>query len=219
MDLATGARRLILSVARAARFVDGRRGLRDRLARWAGRMHYWFNHAKISPDGSRFTVKLRWRRIGAQWDDRQGVSLTCGMDGTDLRLLAPATSHVIWQDDRHLYYWQRDALRLSEDTAPEGTPCAHLAPEVVTQNVHIRHLDPGATRFVVDTPYRPEVDLMIWERGAPRATTVARFPGHVPERGPFRCDLHPCPSADGRRIVVTSLMGGVREVYLAERTA
>ncbi len=104
MDLGTGESRMLLSLDQAVRFLNGRRSWRDRLGRRG--MHYWFNHAKIAPGGARFTVKLRWRRVGGPWTDAQGVSLTCGLDGADLRLLAPATSHVIWLDDTTLYYWR-----------------------------------------------------------------------------------------------------------------
>ena len=218
MNLAGGERRLILTVADAVAFLDRHRGPRDRLSRTLGRMHYWFNHAKIAPDGARFTVKLRWRRIGGPWDDRQGVSLTCGMDGRDLRLLAPATSHVIWMNERELYFWQRDGLRLHEDTAPSGTPLRTLAPKLVRANVHIRHLDAAATRFVLDTPYREEIDVMLWDAAADETRRIGRFTDHVPARGPFRCDLHPNPSPDGRRIALTSLQNGRREIFVAERT-
>lgn len=108
MDTETGRSALILSLDRAVRFLNGRRPWRDRLRRRG--MHYWFNHAKISPSGLRFTIKLRWRRIGGPWSDAQGVSLTCGLDGSDLRLLAPATSHVIWLDERTLYYWRTGGM-------------------------------------------------------------------------------------------------------------
>lgn len=217
MALATGERQLILSVARAVAFLNEHRGLRDRLGRRMRGMHYWFNHAKISPDGTRFTVKLRWRRIGGPWNDRQGVSLTCGMDGEDVRLLAPATSHVIWRDDSSLYFWQRDALRLFEDTAPTGTLMQGLAPELVKANVHIRHLDKAAQRFVLDTPYKENVALKIWDAASGAVTTIAQFSDHIPPSGPFRCDLHPCPAKDGERIALTSLEGGRRALYLAQR--
>lgn len=215
MDLATGESRLILSLDRAARFLNRRTTWGDCLRRRG--MHYWFNHAKISPSGHRFTVKLRWRRIGRPWSNTQGVSLTCGIDGDDLRLLAAGTSHVIWLDDTTLYFWRNRGLRLVRDAAPEGVDLGPLAEGLVTDNVHAQHLDAVGRRFVFDTPYREEVELVEWDRASGAAETIARFSGHVPARGPFRCDLHPCPSPDGRRIVVTSLQGGTRQMHLLER--
>ena len=215
MDMETGESRMVLSLRDAVRLLDGHRGWRDRLRRT--RMHYWFNHAKIASGGARFTVKLRWRRLGGPWSDAQGVSLTCGLDGSDPRLLAPATSHVIWLDDATLYYWRKGGLRLVRDAAAGGEDLGPLAEGLVTDNVHARHLDAGGRHFVFDTPYREEVALLEWDRQTGASETIARFAGHVPARGPFRCDLHPCPSPDGRRVVVTSLRSGLRQMYLLER--
>ena len=215
IDLGTGESRMVLPLARAVAFLNGGRGWRDRLRRLG--MHYWFNHAKIAPGGRRFTVKLRWRKVGGPWTDAQGVSLTCGMDGTDLRLLAPATSHVIWLDDATLYYWRQGGLRLVRDDAAGGEDLGPLAEGFVTDNVHARHLDAEGQRFVFDTPYRETVELVEWDRGTGAAEPIAHFAGHVPAKGPFRCDLHPVPSPHGRRIVVTSLQGGTRQMHLLER--
>ena len=48
-------------------------------------------------------------------------------------------------------------------------------------------------------------------------TRIAQFNNHRPKRGPFRCDLHPCPSRDGRKILVTSLDDGGRQLYVLNR--
>ena len=175
IDLETGENRLILSLDRAVRFLNARRGWRDRLGR--RRMHYWFNHAKISPGGRRFTVKLRWRHLDGPWSDAQGVSLTCDMAGDDLRLLASATSHVIWLDDSTLYYWRSGGLRRVRDNAPEGHDLGPLAEGLVSDNVHARHLDPKGRRFVFDTPYRETVDLIVWDSETDDADAIARFDG------------------------------------------
>ena len=110
------------------------------------RYHYWFNHAKLSPDGTRFTVKLRFRLRGGGWTESMGVSLTCGMDGTDLALLAPAASHVIWLDDTRLYFWQQGAVRLYEDARP-GRELGLIAPGTI------------------DAGYRGEVQVLLVNLG------------------------------------------------------
>ena len=215
------APRLILPLARAADFLTDMLPWWQRLRHGASPYFYWFNHAKIAPDGKRFTVKLRWRRRGGPWSDRMGVSLTCGVDGSDLRLLADASSHVIWLNDTHAYFWRRDEVALFEDRAPRGVRLNAIAPELIDSNVHIRHLPPGPTDspalFVLDTPYREVVDLCLYDPATATQRQIARFGGHIPVRGPFRCDLHPCPSADGNRIVVTSLHDGGRQVYTLTR--
>ncbi len=213
MDVETGEATLVLSLERAVRFLTRRIGLRGRIGHLRRRYTYWFNHVKVSPDGRRFTVKLRFRVPGGPWNESMGVSLTCGVDGRDLRLLAPATSHVIWLDDERLYFWQRGAVRLFRDAGP-GLQEDVLAPDVLDSNVHIRHMPDTPGRFVFDTPYREEIDVLMLDRASGSAEPIARFTGHVPPKGPFRCDLHPCPSPDGRHIVVTTLQDGGRQVHV-----
>ncbi|TPW25881.1 hypothetical protein [Pararhizobium mangrovi] len=206
--------KLILSVSQAVDFMRRNIGWRLRLKQFRHRYVYWFNHLKLSPDGKRFTVKLRWRELDGARNDRMGVSLTCNTDGTDLRLLATATSHVIWKTSDVLYFWSEGAVREYEDRSPRGTERALLAPDLIDANVHIRHLDPNAQTYVFDTPYREKIDLFILDRATGNHERIGRFEGHTPERGEFRCDLHPCPNARGDRIVVTSMMSGMRQLYL-----
>ena len=124
---------------------------------------------------------------------------------------------MIWMDDEMLYFWRPGGLTLVRDAAPEGTIVGPLAPGLGGgDNVHIRHLDREATRFVLDTPYAETVSLLHWRRAEDAAGKIAEFTGHVPPKGPFRCDLHPCPSADGRRVALTSPQSGRREIWLAE---
>lgn len=217
IDLETGESALILSLREAVRFLMTRLPIRSRIKHAFERYTYWFNHVKASPSGERFTVKLRFRRPGKGWNDQMGVSLTCGAGGGDLRLLTDGTSHVIWLDDERLYLWQRDGVYLYADERPEGRRTGRIAPDLIDHNVHIRHL-PGTTdRFVFDTPYREEVDLFAYDARSECHEKIASFSNHTPKRGLFRCDLHPCPSPDGRKIVVTSMDDGGRQIYLLSR--
>lgn len=216
MDLETGEAELALSLKRAVHFMTRRIGLRARLGHLRRRYTYWFNHLKVSPDGRRFTVKLRFRVPGGPWNESMGVSLTCNVDGGDLRLLAPATSHVIWLDNERLYFWQHGAVRLFRDAGP-GQQMEVLAPEVLNANVHIRHMPVTPGLFVFDTPYREEIDVLMLDRARDYVEPIARFHGHVPAKGPFRCDLHPCPSPDGEHIIVTTLQDGGRQVHLLRK--
>lgn len=218
IDLLDGSERLILSLDDAARFALAQRPLRERLAHRLAGYTYWFNHVKIAPGGDRFTVKLRFRRLGKGWDESMGFSLTGSTTGGALHLLDDATSHVIWLDDRQLYLWRKDGVWLYADTAPRGRRQTRLAPDLIDANVHIRHFPGDPDRFVFDTPYREEVALLLWDRATGRHAHIARFANHRPPRGPFRCDLHPVPGPDGRRLVVTSLQDGGRQIYLLERT-
>ncbi len=219
LDLETGEARLVLSLRDAARVLAPRLSLKERVKHRVRRYVYWFNHVKVSPDGRRFTVKLRYRQLGGRWTGRMGASLTCGVDGADPRVLAQATSHVIWLDDERLYLWHEGdgVLALYRDAPGGGERVERLAPGVVDHNVHIRRLPGEAEAYVFDTPYREAVDLFVWDRAGNERTPIARFENHRPKRGPFRCDLHPVPSPDGRKIVVTSLDDGGRQMYLLVR--
>ncbi len=208
---------LVLSLDDAVRFLRSRLSLAQRARHRLARFVYWFNHAKVSPDGARFTVKLRWRAPGKGWNETQGVSLTCACGGGPPSLLARATSHVIWESADVLYLWRDGGLERVADAAPEGHSLGPLAPRTVDANVHIRRLPGDAARFVFDTPYRERIELNLYDETTDEVRRLASFGGHVPARGPFRCDLHPCPSPDGRRIVVTSLQDGGRQMYVLTR--
>ncbi len=216
-----GAARLVLSLDAARRFLMERSGVAKRVRHRLARYSYVFNHIKLSPDGSRFTVKLRWRRPGGRWADRMGASLTANIDGSDLRLLADATSHVVWLNSTTLYCWRKGELVLFSDRAPRGARLRAIAPSLIDQNVHIRHLPPRSadelSELIFDTPYKERVKLICYNDLTGAHGIIAAFANHVPALGPFRCDLHPCPSDDGRKIIVTSLADGGRQVYLLAR--
>ena len=221
IEVATGESRLILPLAEAVAFLAARLGPRQREHHLSGALVHWFNHIKISPDGRRFTCKLRWRDadLKGPWTGLMGVSLTCGLDGRDLRLLARGTSHVMWLDAERLYLWhqKRGAFAMIRDTAPKGSERTEPYPELFAGNVHIRHAPSARHLWIFDTPYREEVEVRLLDRRDGSAATLARFSGHDPARGPFRCDLHPVPSATAERIVVTSLHDGGRQIYAIER--
>ncbi|MEE4539958.1 MAG: hypothetical protein V2J51_15880 [Erythrobacter sp.] len=218
---------LLISIARIRAVYLRRASLIERAWHRAGRVVYWLNHLKLSPDGNRFTVKLRWRRIGGNWSDAQSVSLTIRSDGRDVRVLGRGLSHVIWLNSGTLYGWRTGQAIILADRDAGVASAQVFAPGLIRQNVHLRHLPPGSSdvlsEAVFDTPYAETVDLLHYrtgdQAGAAAVARIARFAGHVPARGALRCDLHPCPSPDGRRIVVTSLADGGRQVYLLERGA
>ncbi|MGF1607124.1 MAG: hypothetical protein ACFB22_12390 [Rhodothalassiaceae bacterium] len=216
MPLNGGASRLILSLAEAVDFLLSKLSLRQKLHHWRQAYLYWFNHVKLSPDGQRFTVKLRFRSRDRSkgWNDQMGYSLTADVTGGDLRLLAHGTSHVIWLDQKHLYLWQRDGAYVYEDARPVGRRQRALAPGLICDNAHIRHLPAAPHRFVFDIPYRPQVDLMIYDDQTGESRQLAQFDNHDPPRGPFRCDLHPNPDRTGQTVCVTSLHDGGRQIYL-----
>lgn len=218
VNLETGDSDLILPLAKAVEFLRSRLPFLKRLGHRLKSYVYWFNHVKIAPGGKRFTVKLRFREPGKGWNDQQGVSLTCNCDGGDLRLLVDATSHVIWLDDGRLYLWRNDGVHLYRDDAPQGTHLARIGGEELSQNVHIRHLPLSPEEFVYDTPYQEEIKVFHLDTKTEERNRIAVFKNHLPKRGPFRCDLHPCPSPDAQKIAVSSLQDGGRQIYLLQRS-
>ncbi|ETW10990.1 hypothetical protein ATO8_19254 [Roseivivax marinus] len=220
IDIATGESTLILSLARGVETLRRVLTTEERAEHDAQGFRYWFNHCKVSPDGRRFAVKLRWRRPDGPWTGLMGVSMTCGMDGADPRVIARAASHVMWHDPGHLYFWnQRDkyVARKPDAELVEPIEAERLAPEEFTSNVHLRHLAEAPARMVYDVPYQPVVHLREIDLGTGRAAPIATFPGHDPAHGQFRCDLHPVPTPDGNRIVVSAMSDGARQLYVLDR--
>lgn len=230
VDLGTGERRLVLPLAAARDFVL------PRLGAWRGlhyvnRYHYWFNHAKFSPDGRRFTVKFRWKVRGKRWLDRMSVSLTADLDGGAPRFVAKGASHVLWEDPETLFFygagplaWSRGRprstpgwVRRMRDVPGRSTPAGEIGRRFIRFNAHLRKLPGEAGLFVYDTPYRSRIELALYDEAADESRPLETFPGHDPAGGPYRCDLHPVPSPDGRHVVVTSLADGGRQLYLLSR--
>lgn len=217
VDPVTDESRLLLSLERAVACLHTALSPAEQHQHKKNRYHYWFNHAKIAPDGQRFTVKLRFKTLDGSWSDIQGVSLTCGVDGHDVRLLARATSHVIWKGSDRLFMWQQSGFYLYADDAPRGRRIRQIGAGLVEANAHLRYLPGTEDRFVFDTPYRDDIDLYVHDEVLEDTTWITRFSRHRPRNGPYRCDTHPCPSPDGRRIAVTSVEDGGRQLYLLER--
>jgi hypothetical protein len=222
LDLVSGEYKLILPIERAVDCLrrNAPRFLLDELDECP--RVFWFNHVKMAPSGKRFTLKLRWRdaELRGGWNGRMGVSLTCNADGSNLAFLQHSTSHVMWWSDSILYYWHERtrSLRFIKDQPSGGFDLGPVLPEVFDQNVHIRHIPVSPFEFIFDLPYREVVELkeLILKTGESRP--MASFPNHIPPHGPFRCDLHPVPSPDGRMVIVTSLQDGGRQIYLVRRT-
>ena len=219
VDFATGRSRLVLSVAEAVACLFDNLTADELKEHQTLDFGYWFNHVKISPDGKRFTAKLRYKTPDTQF---QGVSITCGLDGSEVHLLAKRTSHVIWIDSDTLFWWSmgdKDVMIGSDKPLGQGD-VRPIAKGAFTKNPHAQ-LWPGSggNQIVFDVPYRRTVELKMLDRDTQSATNVAQFGGHLPDAGTYRCDLHPVPLPNGRGVVVTSLASGSRQVWIAEQDA
>jgi len=219
IDLETGEKKLLISINKAARFIFSKLQIKECVKQVLRSHVYWFNHVKVSPDGKRFTVKIRYRErdLSKSWRENMGASITCSTDGKDMQFIDHATSHVIWLDNEHLYAWQKDGLYVYNDSAGGAVKLPKIAPDLIKNNVHMRHFPGTKDKFIFDTPYRKEIDLITYDSKDNINSKIATFTNHIPAYGPFRCDLHPCPSPDGKHIVVTSLEDGGRQIYLLSR--
>jgi hypothetical protein len=235
VNLADGTRRLIVPMVIAAKQIvrSGHvlkpyaRYIRDRLRRLGsqdrasnaafGRLlrpfKFWFNHVKISPSGRRFTFKCRFRH--PYQEAFHTVSFTCGIDGSDLRILADNTSHVMWKDDEHLHLW-REGLQLYRDTPSGGRHVRQIAPDCITRDAHARYLPLRPRSLVYDIPYGQDVPLYVFDEDSGQNAYCGKFSNHAAPIAEFRCDLHPNPSPSGRQVAVNSVQDGGRQVYLVD---
>jgi len=217
VDLATGKRTLLVSIADAARipFPGG----------YSNHAKHWFNHLLVSPDGSRFIFLHRWR------GDKEKASFSTRMftarasDGKDLYVLDPAgrTSHFIWRDREHVLAWawhksHGDKFYLFKDKTEQVEV---VAPAVMTVNGHCTYLPQGGgKRWILNDTY-PDRDKREQHVYLYDVTTGKRYPVgdfHSPAAyvGEWRCDTHPRFSPDGKKVVIDSPHAGGRQMYLID---
>jgi hypothetical protein len=213
VDLNSGRRELIFSVAQAAKIPDPHNDT-------AGLKHY-FNHLLVSPDGARLIFLHRWlfksgrRRFGTRM-------FTVGTGGEDPYVLDPYgdTSHFIWRDPRHVLAWafhpsHQNKFYLFTDRTDKVEV---LAPETMPVNGHCTYL-PG-NRWILNDTYPDEKRLQhpyLYEVATGRRIPLGHFHSPPEYTGEWRCDLHPRFSPDGGKVVVDSPHGGNgRQLYLID---
>ena len=219
----SGAPTLLLSLAEAVSHLHSALAS-DAVTRLTETPHlYWFNHVKLNPDGTRFTVKLRWRIASLErpWQGSDSASITAAVDGSDVRVLNLAASHVMWRDPTEVVLWDEVRARVSvvADRSPRGEALRDLPPEVFDRNVHIHPLRARPGSYLYDVPYAETVQLRAFDEPTDTDRLLAELDRHDPPHGPFRCDLHPVPTDDGESTIFTSLHDGGRQVYVLERDA
>jgi hypothetical protein len=178
-----------------------------------GPFKFWFNHIKSSPDGRRFTFKCRFRHAGQP--GYHTVSFTCGIEGSDLRVLADNTSHVMWKDDSQLFLW-RGGLQLYRDTPSGGLHVRRIAPEFIKRDVHARYVPSRPACLLYDIPYGATVPVYVFDEDSRQNTLLAEFSNQGAPIAEFRCDLHPNPSPNGLQVAVNSVQDGGRQIYLLD---
>ncbi len=213
MDLATGRSRLIVSLDRIAR-------LGRRIA--PGEGEHWFNHLLFAPSGKRFIFLHRWYQRAWREGGWLTRMFTSDLEGKVIRCIDPygRTSHFIWRDPSTILTWTWMPRRGSHYyLIDEKTGRARVIGEkVLTENGHMSY-SPDRKWILTDTYPDPRtrwMRLMLFRPADGKLVLLARFYHPARFRGPFRCDLHPRWSRDGKKVCVDSIATGKRQVYLLD---
>jgi hypothetical protein len=215
IDLETGSRDLIISLAEIARFGQIPGNPKD--------AKHYFNHLLFNTDGSRFIFLHRWRATGlSSFGTRM---LTANSDGTDIHIVDPygKTSHFIWRDPKHILAWswhpsQGDAFYIYED----GTEKVKVVGKgIMTRNGHCTYL-PGNKWILNDTYPDSErkQNVYLYNVSTGKTVPLGHFYSPPEYEGEWRCDTHPRFSLDGRSVVIDSAhAGNGRQMYLIDISA
>jgi hypothetical protein len=223
LDLHTGERKLILSLADVVKHGAGR-------DLWDASAQHFFQHVLFSPDGSRFIFLHRWqgKKEGKGFATRM---FTASADGGDLHVMTATgkASHFCWRDPGHVLAW---ALHPSlgakfyvfKDRSDE--PPVPVAPDVLTEDGHCTYLpDPGgkdAGRWILSDTYpdraRNQHPYLFDVKSGVRHP-LGHFASPPMYTGDIRCDTHPRSSPDGKQVMIDSPHGGEgRQMYLIDVT-
>lgn len=214
VDLATGKRDLLISVADAAAipYPGG----------YSNKAKHWFNHLLISPDGSRFIFLHRWR------GDKEGKSFstrlfTANAQGKDLYVTDPhgKTSHFIWRDPQHILAWawhpsHGEKFYLYRDKTNQVEV---VGKDVMTVNGHCTYLNRDNNRWILNDTYPDKErtqNVYLYDVKTGERRPLGGFHAPPEYTGEWRCDTHPRSSPDGRRVVIDSAHNGGRQMYLIE---
>jgi len=212
IDLETGGRELIISLADIAKFGQIPGDPKD--------AKHYFNHLLFNTDGSRFIFLHRWRAPGmSSFGTRM---LTAKSDGTDIHIVDPhgKTSHFIWRDPGHILAWAwhpsgGDAFYLYED----GTDRVEIVGKgIMARNGHCTYL-PGNKWILNDAYPDKERKQIVYLYNVATGKTAPLGHFYLPPeyKGECRCDTHPRFSPDGRSVVIDSPHeGNGRQMYLID---
>jgi len=214
VDLATGKRTLLVSVADAARipYPGG----------YSKGAKHWFNHLLISPDGRRFIFLHRWR------GDKEGRSFstrlfTADANGKDLYITDPhgKTSHFVWRDAQHILAWawhpsQGDKFYLYRDKTEQVEA---VGPDVMTVNGHCTYVPKTGNRWILNDTYPDKnrnQNVYLFDTKTGTRRELGSFASPPPYTGEWRCDTHPRTSPDGKKVVIDSPHNGGRQMYMID---
>jgi len=215
IDLKTGRRDLIISIADIAKFGKIPGDPKD--------AKHYFNHLLFNPDGSRFIFLHRWRYPNGR---RLTRMLTAAPDGRNVHIVDDngLTSHFIWRDSRHILAFSEQpshgrAFYLFEDGGNKKIEV--VGHKAMRSDGHCSYL-PGNNWILNDTyPDRErKQNVYLYHIATGRKVPLGGF--YLPPQytGEWRCDTHPRFSPDGRSVVIDSPHeGNGRQMYLIDISA
>lgn len=212
VDLTTGKRELLISVADAARipYPPG----------YSENAKHWFNHLLIAPDDKRFIFLHRWRgkKEGASFSTRM---FTADANGKNLHVLDPygKTSHFVWRNKDSVIAWawhpsKGDRFYLYRDRTDQVEV---VGDGVMTVNGHCTYLPKRGNRWVLNDTYpdkERKQNVYLFDTRTGERTPLGSLFSPKEYTGEWRCDTHPRSSPDGRSVVVDSPHAGGRQMYL-----
>lgn len=219
MDVATGQRRLLFTVADAAKLPFT--GPAEAAFR-PGAVH-WFNHLLCNTDGTRLFFLHRWRNPGEKASFRTRA-LTISVNGGDVFVMDPngGTSHFVWRDPSHIFAWawhpsHGDRFYLFEDKTGRVEV---VGPDAMPANGHNTYLPNTNNEWVLNDTYPQGKQRLqspyLYHIPTNRRLPIGSFPAPPAYTGEWRCDTHPSPSRSGRQACFDSAHAGGRQVYVAD---
>jgi hypothetical protein len=215
MDLHTGKRELLISLADAAAIPYP--------GEFSKGAKHWFNHLLFNTDGSRFLFLHRWRgdKEGAGFATRM---FTADLNGKQLHILDPhgRTSHFVWRDPHSVMAWawhpsHGSRFYLYTDRTDKVEV---VGLEEMTVNGHNTFVPGKKNQWVLNDTYPDKQRLQhpyLYHIPTRRKVPLGHFHSPPEYSGEWRCDTHPCADRAGRNVSFDSPHGGNgRQVYVVD---
>jgi hypothetical protein len=214
VDLSSGARELILSLAQVAA-LEPERTMR-------GAFHY-LTHCQFSPSGSRLLTLHCWLHGWSRFGLRM---ITCSAGGGDVHVFRASgmVSHASWRDDERIVAFARtesrgDGYYLWRDRSDDFV---RIGESMLATDGHPSFSPDG--RWILTDTYPDRLRrrrLLLYDFQSDRAFTLAML--YSPRQfaqgrfsGMLRCDLHPRWDREGRAICFDSTHTGQRALCTLE---
>jgi hypothetical protein len=217
VDLKSGERRLIFSLAEALRYGERRPSPSDKT---------WFNHIKFNPSGSRMVFLHRWASgLVPGHHGFETRMFTIGADGSSPALLVEGVgiSHFDWYDDDHIVVWlwtEEPNPRFNHyfKVADPGGELEPVGKGMFEFDGHCS-FSPDRRWMLTDTypkGERREQTLILFNMLDGRRIDVGRFSAAEVANDSWRCDLHPRWNREGDMACLDSTHENSRQMYLVD---